>query len=739
MWPEPGQALYPSVVNTDFPSLPDLGPKDLRRSGKDVSKLSRFTVTPPNWWPLSRTNPGYSSIYVYYLAIKSTGQTNTCRDLVKILSIIQKKFTVFSRAVANPLEYEGDFTRKALKSLSSQSYVKVFSSGIQYMPFVHIHQLLACAPYYAADIERDIDLWVSDHIDGKEKQLSPAFLTQVMKDVMVTWGPKKRKALSFGEYCNDFLRWGTSGGAPKTELHGSKHRTKWAFAYHHSTKDGKLREKYDIYGEALKTNKVATVALKEEAAKTREVITTPMPSYLRQSYLLWRNGNARLPCPAVDPHFLSTFEFANANWYGCIDAERFDHSVPMSAVIELLDQLGNVDEETRKCADEEIESIKSLRVEWNKKQWRYKGGLLSGWRITSILGSIISFAAAKFVQKLHPHTPFEIGIMGDDLVLYSMTSSLSIETLVSSYNAFGLHSNTSKTVSGPVGEFLRKTRSRGGSMGFPALGVKSIVYANPWITSYAYERELEVADSWMRLASRLIPHETKNSNLREKIISMCVSQLNSQFGSLDWYSWLRTPVSAGGGGCQEIASDPRQWVCLKYKYSSLSQRISEWLPTRMGILKRTLVQVGKPTLLPFSQHLIADVIKNMKKLRTVRAPVTVRDDRSITKLVFSILESKTAPKRAWISEHLNNPLPPYARTASKTAICEMFLRPPSKTNVVTSILHTKEMQSSMNTLGEFYLKYYNLLKPKKINELAPAATLYFNHYHGQSYLPYGTW
>lgn len=729
------QGLYPSILDTKLPLNTEI--KGLRRGRKNVDKLRRYKVTPASWWPLSPSNPGYSSLYIYYLALKSTGQINTYRDLVKILSSIQSKWRLCEKKGLNS-ECEGDFFRTALKKLSSYCYVKTFEVGPQYMPFVHLHQLLGAAPYELSSILKDVSLWVDDKIDGKPKQLNDHFFDKTLDEVFLSWGPKKTKSLGFKDWCNDFLRWGTSGGAPRTDIEGKRHRTKWAFAYGNSTSNGRLKESYDLYALAKSMGEKGTIALKEEPAKTREVIATSMPSYLRQGYLLWRNGNPDIPSPATNPYYLTEFELENCSWYGCIDGERFDHTIPISAVEKLLIRLGEVDDECRAIAREEIESIKNLTLEWDSYSWKYKGGLLSGWRITSILGTLVSIAAAKFIQSLYPHVLLKYGAMGDDLVLYTSGRNLTRRELVYGYNQFGLRSNENKTVSGPVGEFLRKVRCKGGSFGFPALGLKSIVYASPWVSTYTYERELEVANSWLTLLSRLLPHCVPGCDVTDFYFRHCSAQLRSQIQPLNWLPWLKTPISAGGGGCQELASPYDQWVTVKFTYTSFAQRVSSWLPTRLGIFKRTLIQTSLPTIIPLLPQEIRKISEDMKRTSVTRSPVRVRDDVSLTKLIFSIMEQPTI-NRKHINTFLQSPLPKNLRTSSRTTMCEAILTPPSKESVMTSIVHTKESQSGMNMIGNYFLKYYRLLKPTKARELPAAITLYFQHMHHRVMLPIGTW
>lgn len=234
-------------------------------------------------------------------------------------------------------------------------------------------------------------------------------------------------SLEFEEYCDDFLRWGTSGGAKKSVIGGSTYRTKWAWAYANSTnQDGSLREKAGLYNLSVSVaSQNAQIALKEEAQKTREIITSPMPSYLRQSYLLYRWGKPVLNSPISDSKWIAMFEASSPKWYGCLDGDQFDYTIPTWFVLEVIDRLGSLDEHTRKVADEEIANLKQLKVEWRNRTWQWKAGVLSGWRMTSVLGTLASAAAARYIiRRAGKLGGIEYGAMGDDLVLYSYSEEV---------------------------------------------------------------------------------------------------------------------------------------------------------------------------------------------------------------------------------------------------------------------------------------------------------------------------
>lgn len=447
--------------------------------------MARYGTTVPKHWPVKQEISCSVSLYIYYKSLLHCGQKQIAFDIVHLLRWIHSRWKVESKNKKYSEEecewYVDDFYRHYLKQLSSIAYTKIFEQGPSWMLLTHLHTLTAKVPFTPKQILDDVNIWVSDKIDNKPKHLNNDITTEVSDNLFATWRHGEQHGhLDFKTYCNDFLRWGTSGGALKTQFLDSKYRTKWAWALKHATNDdGSLKDTYDLYSDSLNTPQHANIALKEEPTKTREVITTPLPSYLRQSYLLYRWGKPSIPSPISSSRWIPTFEEQEPTWYGCIDGERFDQSIPMSFILDILTRLGQLDEECKNIADAEISSIKELSLKWGQHSWEYQGGLLSGWRITSLVGSLVSMCATHYIKTKTGKYDIEVGVIGDDLILYSHTNSIDKETMVTLYNEFGLKSNLSKTVSSHVGEFLRKTRSSGGSWAFPALGLKTLIYANP--------------------------------------------------------------------------------------------------------------------------------------------------------------------------------------------------------------------------------------------------------------------
>lgn len=704
--------------------------------------LKRFHGRVPKHWPLPNEVSSSWGLYVYYTLLKKCGQINIAYDLTHFLRWVVSKWKKYTREKPQyaHFDYYDDFVRNMLKALSAYCYNKTFECGPAYMLLSHVHALTGKAPYEESKILDEITNWVSGTLEGAPKKFDAEQTKLTLDRIFSTWYRGEPESfLTFNDYCNDFMRWGTSGGAPKTEYLGSKYRTKWAFALSKATNaDGSLKETYDIYTEAKKIDNLAHVALKEEAQKTREIITTPMPSYLRQCYLLYRWGKPRIPSPISSAKWLPHFETTSVSYYGCIDGERFDWSMPKEFIIDVINRLGTLDDQTRLVAEEEIAAINSLELEWRNHTWKYEGGLLSGWRMTSLLGSLISCCAVDYIiNKCNKAGCMKYGVMGDDVVIYSHVDSIDKETLVDLYTEYGLSANLKKTVTGNVGEFLRKVRSPGGSWGYPALALRTLIYANPWVQSYTYEREEEVSSGWMSVLSRLLPHSTSSKPLIDAVLNLSITNLTQLFGNKDWMPWLLTPISAGGGGCIEL-SNGENWSYLdrSISYSTLPRHLV--IPALLGAAKVKSVVKRLPSLMPVNMNAVYDTVAKLES-QSLSAPTTrFKKGASITKTIFGIMFQEYS--NSTINQAITTPIPSSLRTATNRRKIAYLLSDIKEYSGITSITHSKEALPATSSISHFLSRSIaSKMKRMNYNIIKPAITIYQTMIYSRVQLPYGTW
>ncbi|UHK03000.1 MAG: RNA-dependent RNA polymerase [Hangzhou totivirus 10] len=715
-------------------------PTELRSRPRNVDALRRYWGTVPKWWPCGNKTDCAWPLYLHYLSIKECGQVSVAQELYYCLDKIRSRWRKYVKKnnITDPDKYVEDYYRLFLKALSGHCYPQVFEKGPAYMLLCHLHALNAKAPYTEKQILSDIDSWVSDTLDGKKKSIHMDTFREVLLETLAAWPKKTEDAMTYEEFANDPFRWGTSGGAPVVEMHGAQVRSKWAWAMSQKIHPTKGITQVNLAQEAEKAQKYAHIALKEEAQKTREIITTPISSYLRQTYLMYLLGKPPVPSPISSPNWLPTFELGDHHWYGCIDGERFDHSVPKEAILTLIDTLGNISDEARRVADAEIAHINQLQIDWGNKKWKYEGGLLSGWRFTSLLGSIVSLAAARYVLRAtNKIGAVSVGVMGDDVVFTSNTTSISAEDMVREYNAFGLKANLSKTVSGPQGEFLRKVRSKGGSWAFPALDLKTITHSNPWIENFQFAQEEECANSWHVLTSRLLPHATDPNRIANWTQKHCIANLNSVFGKRKgWEAWLQTPMTAGGGGYLENSSY-REWhIITKQKdqphltpFEKLGQLVGT-LPTKKTIKKIELNAVSLSVIRSYEN-------KTLLGEDEMYIP-RFKHNTCITAVMWRLLTNSITV--AELNKHLVTHLPHRMRMYSGSRLASLLSTAKKSIDSLPSIVHTKEaIPRASQTLTS--VTKHLMARKSGIPSLLirPLATLFAVKQYRDVLVPYGTW
>lgn len=724
-----GADLY--TVHFDDAALSMLKDYQLR-TNVDLEKLSRYGayVRVPNWFPLKYTSYG-CPLYFYYQTICKLGQINVARSLLGIFYIIDKKI----KKQNIPEHHTDDFVRQHLKLISSEAFVSTFRHSPAYMLFVHLHALGGKSPYTKEQILEEITHWVENKTNMDKHR---EFIEKKITSTFTTW-PRRTlnsPALTFSEYCDDFMRWGTSGGGPRTELYGEEYRTKWAWAANNMLKNK------DQYEESLRTSQHAKVALKEEATKTRAVITTPMSSYLRQSYLLYRWGLPDINSPISSKVWLPDFQANRYAWYGCLDGQKFDQSIPKWLILFIIERFGDVeDTEIRQVVAEELNHLENLTIEWGNEKWAWQGGLLSGWRVTSIIGSLISHVAAQFIiEEYKVEGAMNMGVMGDDLILYSNTMQLRPEQLVEGYSSFGLSANLFKTTSGPVGEFLRKTYSDLGILGYPCLALRTIFYANPWITQYTPEFEEEIAASWLTYYSRLLPHRV-TGDIHKFIQNNVLTNIKgaSKFKHLDWSSWLRTPISAGGGGPMEWSDISRWTTIIRNLSKSDSANKQKGFLNAIGVLKSVPVSKRTDTAVKINYMSIYKHVHAIVRTTADISKTYISRDLNMTRTLYEwYLDDNQSAKS--ITKLLQFNLPRSLRIASKTEILRFLLGQEKAKSGITSVQITKEQTTVHSKITKFVTA--SLTAGKAFNNLrylGAGATVYASYILDRTSATAGTW
>lgn len=690
----------------------------------DNTKLQRFRGEVPETFPQlgSFTFP----LFTYYSAIHAIGQPNVARALLGALHVIAKKTSVFASNLLT------DAVRKCLKTLSSESFQSVFSDSPAYMFFMHLHSLGGRAPYTKSQIISDIESWVSEKPDLPQS----AFIDEWLPRIFTKF--KRRKAsssLTFKDFCDDPMLWATSGGAKKSEINNTTYRNKWAWALSKKTTASGDWTNVDLYQAALSEDRTAQVALKEEPTKTREVITTPMASYLRQSYLAYRWGKLKINSPMGSKSFLPVFQMKQWKYYLALDGDRFDQTIPASFVKRVIRELAAIDSDTAFVVEQELEDLENLWIRFGTKRWKWKGGVLSGWRLTSLITSLASLLAGYYIIiQLGMQGVADVGVLGDDIVIFSMheIDRLRAHQL---YEEFGFKANLFKTSAGAVGEFLRKTYSPLGVLAYPALGARSLFFASPWIASYQPSKYVELATNWMTFLSRMLPHRTIPAY--EWFLKLAELDLTRAFGPNSLYKrFLRTPICIGGGGCIET-SDLHKFAISKVEKHDSSVTKQQKFLSAFGVRPASaLREIVSLKTLP-----VLDIAKISEHLTRTTTPtlLTLPTDMKITQPLFEWFTKDTIPATR-IEHMLSLSLPHSLRNAGKEAILRTLLSASSPPSGLCSIQTTPEVASFISrTSKNIALSHYYKGKATPYSDIDLRIFSFNVINFSAKRAPYGTW
>lgn len=440
-----------------------------------------------------------------------------------------------------------DIIRKYLSAIDDLTFEQSYESQSISQIVTNFHGLSTSGGprgWIKTDIIELVDDWISkDHKTGDEHghQFADSFFSKTICD----WSKTRKisEKLSFEEFCTDPMRWATSGGAPKVKIGDEHVRSKWAWALN------TLKVTSDVAGAASQQTNVARVALKEEK-KTRTVITTPLLSYLRQCYILYVMGRPPLKSTVADKSLVEYLARSNCKYYMSVDASRFDHNITKDQVLNFFQLIKRFCPELSDIVDQEIDHINTLRVVWEDNEWDYKNGLLSGWRITSIFGSMYTCGLAEYVkQKTGAH--FDYITQGDDIIFFT-NSYIDPHEVISCCESYGIETNEEKTHFGEFGEFLKYRYSRDYISGYSARNVRSLFLANPWLDTSIDVDPQALSGRWASYFGRLMmtcnkSFSSQDENARINVISKDIfSWLHGNIPLKTIKDAMKTPTTLGG-------------------------------------------------------------------------------------------------------------------------------------------------------------------------------------------------
>jgi len=430
-----------------------------------------------------------------------------------------------------------------------------------WMDFVGFEAFFGAPPVKGADFAPQLEAWVftPKPEDGKgsdRRRVVEEGLREVARRQFTF-----EEQLSVDEFLRSPSKWLANGASTGVRLEGSK-GTKFS-TYLASSREELLA---DLMSTAAPKN---VVNPKRERTKTRNTISSDWDLYLQMKYLCQGVENAM---ESVFPTTLGNKLPQIARWnmwrrklgksIGVpIDQSTFDHVPWMEIIISMIRML--CESARRKSPEPEfharlteilIERIRKGTVNWEGHSWRHVRGLLSGWALTSALGTLMNFIELVGIVVVTRGTMpqlDELCLQGDDDLIFSNSWAAAV-TLVKTYMRV-LPVNPGKFfISSQRTEFLRMVITTDRVTGYAARAIPSLYYANAWAGGKMSVQS--TVSSW----SRLVQRGCDPALVREHAIRDVAGFVRAPRKHIE--DLLATPKAVGGLGMEVRAGG--KWRCV---------------------------------------------------------------------------------------------------------------------------------------------------------------------------------
>lgn len=393
------------------------------------------------------------------------------------------------------------------------------------------------------------ELWLSD-----TRTLVKELVTKLMGDQKI-----KFSAL---DYSRTPSLWGTSGAVvydKKRRLVGNvdginyvAKDTKWA--------EAALIPPEEVY-KAMFTKKrqYAKIIEKRETKKTRLVIGSNLEQYWVQDYLsesllddIFRGSDLSTlwMTPRQTAEFWDDFRTTEYGYNMPLDQSEFDQNQSAAHIKAILQGVLDgvrpiVTEEWVELFENAMYSMGGGYVQTSSGKISYKSGILSGWRWTAWLDTLINYVTFTLACREELITPIRKLFQGDD-VRSRFTTIGEAARVRARIESYGYIVNPRKFfVSALRDEYLRRTAIEGRVQGYPARSVNALLWSSPLAADPApgIDRLSEMLTSWEILKGRLQIYESKF------LTSVMVGEMSraNELTRKDVHKWLETDAAWGGG------------------------------------------------------------------------------------------------------------------------------------------------------------------------------------------------
>ena len=301
---------------------------------------------------------------------------------------------------------------------------------------------------------------------------------------------------SFTDYISFRDAWGTMGttfqGVPAKVSFGRKRplyrtlRDKWSATL--ALSDLEIREACNNVHPLVRSFRKADEPGSERLIFSYDLWSTIRSSYLYEGVVLsTQNPFTTVDMPPAGMARLRKKFFCQAGHgraFFSLDQSGFDRhqsveaqKLALSLLFERISSLGHSD--LRTVAKLELESLNNVTIthpDNRHQRFSWKKGLLSGHRLTALLGTILNAAYARCVFRRLGYQIVDSIYQGDD-ALVLVQGSPAMEEVVEQYAALGMEVNRGKSLLHPERfEYLHLLHTGGSVYGMPARIFKSLVW-----------------------------------------------------------------------------------------------------------------------------------------------------------------------------------------------------------------------------------------------------------------------
>jgi hypothetical protein len=327
------------------------------------------------------------------------------------------------------------------------------------------------------------------------------------------------------------------------------------------------------------------VILKREPGKIRPVINTDLPMYLKMSYVSYfldrmLSGHPHTTLYMTGPQREELirkrmYYVKNEGWCMPVDQSRFDHHVGckmLAIVCDEIKKLFHGFSEIEHCVEDIAHDICNGTVDYNGIKYSLKGGVMSGWRWTAMVDTIVNYAelytACWSACGKGPSTFLDLYVaQGDDLDLIAR-DPVDLIKISEGMKTMGLEVNPKKFwLAQGMDEFLRKLCDGEEEYGYPARLMPSLLWRNPASDPGALNqgRLSEITNNWVKAIARgLNPQKVGEAMLDDVKGAFNTTELGAE-------AMITAPVVGGGAGIgasqvkveyeREEAKDvPKSWL-----------------------------------------------------------------------------------------------------------------------------------------------------------------------------------